>query len=164
MATRHHNEQEDRDVVKQDEPNADPAAPDPSNDPQHEQRQDQRRDQRRDQDKGRDEKRLPSSALTPQEKHDRDIEDLKKAGHDFQGPDTGAKRDKDNPEDPHLRDVTVQDRRTRRDDGLDVPPVPGSVDVSSLQRDPAGKEPTWPPGGRSAMDNPQHPLHHLKDA
>jgi hypothetical protein len=103
---------------------------DPANDP--------RRDQRR---KGEDEDRLPSSALNPQERHDRDIEDLKAAGHDFNPPASESVADKDAPEgDPKLQQVTVEEHRTRREDGLEVPMPP-----------------------RAATEDPKHPLHHLKD-
>lgn len=40
----------------------------------------------------------------------------------------------------------------------------GPVDASTLQRIPDPDRPTWKPEYRSAMDNPRHPLHHLKDA
>ena len=131
---------------------------------------DQRRDQRRDPngdpqqdyEHGRDPKndpeygqkhdpnRLPSSALSPQEKHDRDIEDLKKAGHDFKGPEV-PKNENSNPDDPQLRNVEVETQRTRRDDGLEVPPVPGSnVDPATRReydpsRAPWGNEPAAHP-------------------
>lgn len=114
------------------DPRRDQETVDPANDPY------------RDDPRGEDPKRLPSSALNPQERHDRDIEDLKAAGHDFNPTpvvDT-PKDDNDNPEDPKLQQVTAEEQRTRREDGLDVPMPPS----------------------RSAMDDPEHPLHHLKDA
>jgi len=39
------------------------------------------------------------------------------------------------------------------------------ADASSLRApDAAADAPTWNPEYRSALDNPRHPLHHLKDA
>lgn len=55
-------------------------------------------------------------------------------------------------------DVPVEDPPEERE-----PPAEAST-LGSIAVEGEEPEPTWKPEYRSAMDNPRHPLHHLKDA